>query len=249
MQTVFLHAHWPAPARVHTLMSTRSGGISRAPYAGLNVGAHVGDEAAAVAHNRAQIAQATAPALAYLHQTHSITVVRAGDALAACAAGAPLHADASVDDSGTAACAVMTADCLPVLLCDRRGSVVAAAHAGWRGLVGGIVQHTVRAMRVPPAEILAYLGPAIGPGAFEVGAEVRAAFAAVLPEAHRAFAPAAQSDKYRADIYALARQALAQVGVSAVYGGAHCTVSQGDTFFSYRRDGRTGRMVSAIWLA
>ncbi|MCP2041064.1 YfiH family protein [Neisseria sp. HSC-16F19] len=243
-----MHAHWPAPARVRTLITTRSGGISRAPYTGLNVGDHVGDAAAAVAHNRAVVAQAAAKPLAYLQQTHSTIVVSATEALAALQAGSPLNADASVDHSGGAACAVMTADCLPVLFCDRRGTAVAAAHAGWRGLADGILQQTVAAMAVPPQEILAYLGPAIGPGAFEVGAEVRDAFTRLLPQARLAFASAARSGKYRADIYTLARQALAQAGVRAVYGGGRCTVSEADTFFSYRRDGQTGRMVSAVWL-
>ena len=148
---VFLQADWPAPPRVRTLISTRQGGISQGVFAGLNVGAHVGDDAAAVAHKRALVEQQAGRALAYLNQTHSTTVVAAADALAALEAGEPLNADASVGSDGAAACAVMTADCLPVLFCDRAGSTVAAAHAGWRGLAGGVLQNTVAAMKVPPS--------------------------------------------------------------------------------------------------
>ena len=247
MNPVFLQAHWPAPAKVRTLISTRAGGVSLPPYAGLNTGLHVGDDAAAVMHNREVVAQYTGKPVAYLQQTHSTIVVAASAAVEAAQVGQVLEADASVDTDGGAVCAVMTADCLPVLLCDRRSSVVAAAHAGWRGLADGIVQQTVAAMGVPGRDILAYLGPAIGPGVFEVGEDVRAAFA-TLPQAGQAFVPAAVPGKYRADIYALARKALAQVGVEAVYGGGRCTVSEAELFFSYRRDRCTGRMLSAVWL-
>lgn len=238
---IFLRADWPAPPQVQTLISTRRGGVSPPPYHSLNIGAHVGDLAQHVAQNRAIIRAALPVAPAYLNQTHGNTVVRAAPALGS----SPPDADASVDGSGQAACVVMTADCLPVLLCDRAGTVVAAAHAGWRGLAGGILQNTLAAMNVPPQEIMAYLGPAIGPDAFEVGPDVKEAFP--MPRAGTAFTPIG-GGKYLADIYALARLVLGQAGVRAVYGGTRCTVLERETFFSYRRDGRTGRMASIIWL-
>lgn len=240
----FLQADWNAPANVRTLISTRRGGVSGKPFHSLNVGAHVGDNPEHVAQNRALVQQQTALPLAYLNQTHSNTVVRAADALAQ-----TLDADASFDNSGTVACAVMTADCLPVLLCDRAGTVVAAAHAGWRGLANGILQNTLAAMNVDPLEIMAYLGPAIGPDAFEVGQDVYDAFCRQLPQAENAFEPIdAANGKYLADIYQLARQVLKHCGVAQISGGNHCTVLERERFFSYRRDGQTGRMVSAIWL-
>lgn len=247
-EAVFLQADWPAPANVKTLISTRQGGVSQGGYAGLNVGAHVGDDPSAVAQNRALVQAAVDKPIAYLNQTHSVDVLSATDAVAALQRGQVLAGDASVargDDN--AACAVMTADCLPVLLCDTSGQVVAAAHAGWRGLAGGIIQKTVRQMNVPPEQMLAYLGPAIGPDAFEVGQDVWDAFCLPQPAAQAAFS-AIGDGKYLADIYALARLALAGVGVRQVWGGEHCTVMERSRFFSYRRDGQTGRMVSVIWL-
>lgn len=240
--TAFLHADWPAPDNVKTLITTRNGGMSEGVYASLNVGVHVGDDAEHVAQNRARVQQQAGVPVAYLNQTHSTDVVQAADALAQL-----VDADASVDSSGRAACAVMTADCLPVLFCDRAGTVVAAAHAGWRGLAGGILQNTIAAMKVSPLEIMAYLGPAIGPEAFEVGQDVWDAFCLPMPSADAAFTPIGEG-KYLADIYALAKTVLKHAGVTQVYGGTHCTVLERDTFFSYRREGQTGRMVSLIWL-
>ncbi|WP_373885729.1 peptidoglycan editing factor PgeF [Snodgrassella alvi] len=244
----FLDAEWPAPANVRTLITTRQGGVSRASFASLNVGAHVGDHAEDVLHNRSLVQQQVAKPLAYLNQVHSAKVINAMSALTAMQAGKPEAADASFCFQGEAvACAVMTADCLPVLLCDRAGTVVAAAHAGWRGLANGVLQNTVDAMQVNPLEILAYLGPAIGPEAFEVGIEVWEAFCLRQPKAQAAFTDIG-NDHYLADIYALARLALADAGVHQVYGGTECTVLQRERYFSYRRDGQTGRMLSAIWL-
>lgn len=238
----FFQAEWPAPANVKTLVSTRNGGVSQAPYSSLNVGGHVGDRPENVARNR-EIVQAAVPVPpAYLNQTHSSIVLPAADV-----PGSTPEADASFDRTGRAACAVMTADCLPVLLCDRAGTVVAAAHAGWRGLAGGILQNTVAAMQGDPGEIMAYLGPAIGPDAFEVGEDVREAFCHLHSAAENAF-EGIGGGKYLADIYTLARQILRREGVNLIYGGTHCTVLERDTFFSYRRDGQTGRMVSMIWL-
>ncbi|MCP1661278.1 peptidoglycan editing factor PgeF [Neisseria perflava] len=238
----FLHADWPAPAHVKTLITTRNGGFSEPPYQSLNVGAHVGDDSAAVARNREIVQRQVGAPIAYLNQIHSNTVVAAVDALTKLP-----DADASVDTTGQAACAAMTADCLPVLFCDKAGTVVAAAHAGWRGLAGGVLQNTIAAMNVNPLEIMAYFGPAIGPDAFEVGQEVKDTFCAQLPEAEHAFTDIG-GGKYLADIYLLARQVLNHEGVTMIYGGTHCTVLERDTFFSYRRDGQTGRMVSLIWL-
>ena len=247
-KNVFFNAQWPAPASVHTLFTTRQGGVSQSPFNSLNVGAHVGDNADAVQHNRALVQQQVAKPLAYLNQVHSADVINAVSALTALQSGAPADADASFCHRGeSVACAIMTADCLPVLLCDRAGTVVAAAHAGWRGLADGVLQNTVEAMQVNPLEILAYLGPAIGPEAFEIGAEVWEVFCLKQPKAQTAFTDIG-NEHYLADIYALARLALADAGVHQVYGGTECTVLQRERYFSYRRDGKTGRMLSAIWL-
>ncbi|WP_100121659.1 peptidoglycan editing factor PgeF [Snodgrassella communis] len=244
----FFEAEWPASANVHTLISTRQGGVSRPPFTSLNVGAHVGDVSEAVQHNRALVQQQVAKPLAYLNQVHSAEVIDAMSALNALQAGWPEAADASFCRQGeVVACAIMTADCLPVLMCDRAGTVVAAAHAGWRGLANGVLQNTVEAMQINPVEILAYLGPAIGPEAFEIGVEVWEAFCLRQPKAQAAFADIG-NDHYLADIYALARLALADAGVHQVYGGTECTGLQRERYFSYRRDGQTGRMLSAIWL-
>ena len=238
----FFTANWTAPRHVKTLITTRNGGVSSGAYSSLNVGAHVGDDPNHVAQNRARVQTQVPVPIAYLQQTHSTIVVQAADSVVA-----PLNADASVDASGKVACAVMTADCLPVLFCDRAGTVVAAAHAGWRGLVGGILQNTLAAMQADPGAIMAYLGPAIGPDAFEVGEDVREAFCRLHSSAENAF-EGIGGGKYLADIYTLARQTLRREGVNLIYGGTHCTVLERDTFFSYRRDGQTGRMVSMIWL-
>lgn len=238
----FLTADWNAPANVKTLITTRNGGVSEGVYRSLNVGTHVGDAPEAVRRNREIVQAEVGLPVAYLNQIHSTTVVNVADALAAV-----VDADASVDTTGKAACAAMTADCLPVLFCDKAGTVVAAAHAGWRGLAGGVLQNTITAMNTPPVEIMAYLGPAIGADAFEVGQDVYDAFCTPLPEAADAFQDIG-GGKYLADIYALARLILHREGVDMVYGGTHCTVLERDIFFSYRRDGQTGRMVSLIWL-
>ncbi len=239
-----LTAGWPAPARVRTLVTTRDGGVSLAPYASLNLGQHVGDDPAAVAENRARLRACLPAEPFWLNQVHGIGVQEA----CADAPDVPPDADAGFTRQPGVVCAVMTADCLPVLLTDRSGSVVAAAHAGWRGLCNGIIEATIARMAVPANDILAWLGPAIGPDAFEVGPEVRAAFMAHDPTAASAFA-AIPDGKYLADIYLLARQRLNACGVTEVHGGDACTVTERERYFSYRRDGRTGRMASLIWLA
>lgn len=232
---------WPAPARVKSLMTTRDGGVSQAPWASFNLGDHVGDDPADVAANRACLRQQLPVEPGWLRQIHSARVVALGQE-------PNPEADAAFTHKPARVCAVLTADCLPVLFCDRAGSVVAAAHAGWRGLAGGVLEATVAAMKVPPGDLLAWLGAAIGPQAFEVGDEVRQAFIARHPEAAIAFVPQPTPGKWLADIYRLARICLGAAGVQAVYGGGHCSFSEAARFYSYRRDGVTGRMASLIWL-
>ncbi|SFH45893.1 peptidoglycan editing factor PgeF [Pseudomonas sp. NFACC45] len=231
---------WPAPAWVKACVTTRTGGVSLAPFDSLNLGDHVGDEPAAVAENRRRLTDRLAIRPAWLQQVHGITVVEADPARVA-------TADASWTATPGIACTAMTADCLPVLFCNRAGTRVAAAHAGWRGLANGVLEATLDSLEVPADEILAWLGPAIGPQAFEVGPEVREAFVAQLPQAAQAFVPSHNTGKLLADIYALARLRLAARGVTAVYGGGQCTVTD-PRFFSYRRNPRTGRFASLIWL-
>lgn len=233
---------WPAPPNVKSLMTTRDGGASGAPWTSFNLGDHVGDAPASVAANRARLREWLPAEPGWLTQVHSARVVELGR-------DANLKADASFTLEIGQVCAVLTADCLPVLLCDRAGSVVAAAHAGWRGLAGGVLEATVATMQVPPGEILAWMGAAIGPQAFEVGDEVRQAFVNQHPEAATAFAPQPMPGKWLADIYQLARIRLNAAGVGAVYGGGRCTFSEVGSFFSYRRDRVTGRMASLVWLA
>ena len=231
--------NWPAPPNVHALMTTRQGGVSAAPFDSFNLATHVGDDPAAVAHNRAQLRQHLPADPLWLNQVHGVAVAEAGRDTAGC------DGDAAVSFAAGAICAVMTADCLPVLLCDTQGRVVAAAHAGWRGLAAGVLEATVARMAVPPDSILAWLGAAIGPQAFEVGFDVRAAFVSQHPAAAAAFVP--NGNRWLADIYQLARIRLAAVGVTRVYGGGLCTVSDPARFYSYRREGQTGRMASLIW--
>jgi YfiH family protein len=246
---------WPALSGlpVGALTTTRHGGVSLAPFddgqggTGLNFGSRVGDMPQHLAENRARL-QALLPGRpAYLHQVHGALVVDA----ASVTAEAEPQADASFSTRPGVVCAIQTADCLPVLFCDAGGKVVAAAHAGWRGLALGVLQATVAAMRNAGADqISAWLGPAIGPQQFEVGPDVVAAFAHLQqPGQALAFVPHPQrAGKYLADIYLLARHALAQAGVLAVSGGEYCTVSQPQQFYSYRRDLHTGRMISCIWI-
>lgn len=231
---------WPAPGNVHALVTTRHGGVSHAPYASLNLGDHVGDDPLAVTGNRAILREYLPAEPAWLKQVHAIQVADAASAF-----GVP-EADASLAKEKNRVCAVLTADCLPVLLCNRSGSVVAAAHAGWRGLAAGVIEQTVASMGVAASEILAWLGPAIGPKAFEVGSEVREVFVTHQTAAGAAFF-ATQNGKYLADIYHLARLRLADCGVTTVFGGDFCTFREKERFFSYRRDGITGRMASLIW--
>jgi YfiH family protein len=231
---------WPAPARVKACVTTRAGGVSVAPFDSLNLGDHVDDDPGAVAENRRRLTDRFDVRPAWLQQVHGIAVVEADPTRVA-------TADASWTATPGIACTAMTADCLPVLFCNRAGTRVAAAHAGWRGLANGVLEATLDSLATPADEILAWLGPAIGPQAFEVGPEVREAFIAHLPQAVQAFVPSHKAGKFMADIYALARLRLAARGVLAVYGGGLCTVTD-PRFFSYRRSPRTGRFASLVWI-
>jgi YfiH family protein len=246
--------HWPGlPGNVAALATTRHGGASVAPYDSLNLGQHVGDDPAVVAANRAQLGLRVPYPIAWLNQVHGVAVADAANIIAS---GAVVDADACIATEPGTACVIMTADCLPVLFADTGGRVVGAAHAGWRGLAAGVLHRTVAAMRAAGAgEITAWLGPAIGPQQFEVGSEVRDAFiATATSDAEQQIIAAAFNDhpahagKHLADIYALARCLLLRDGVSQVSGGDHCTVSEAGQFFSYRRESRTGRQASLIWL-
>ncbi len=232
---------WAVPANVRALQTTRNGGVSQAPWASFNLGDHVGDEPAEVAANRAALCAHLPAEPRWLTQVHGTVAVDADQRPEI------READAAFARQPGSVCVVMTADCLPVLLCDRQGTVVAAAHAGWRGLLAGVLESTVAAMNVQPGDLLAWLGPAIGPRCFEVGDEVRNAFVAESPAADLAFV-SQQPGKWLCDIYLLARQRLQGMGVAAISGGGSCTVSDGERYFSYRRDGVTGRMASLIWL-
>ena len=232
---------WPAPARVRALITTRSGGVSTGAFASMNLGQRVDDDQQSVRTNRASLRDLLPAEPKWLLQVHGVDVVDA-DKLQH-----PVKADAAVAHNPGSVCAVMVADCLPVLLTDRAGSVVAAAHAGWRGLAAGVLENTVRAMGTASDELLAFLGPAIGPTAFEVGADVRDAFLARNADAASAFV-ARDPGKWRADLFALARQRLRAIGVTHIHGGGLCTYSDPQRFFSHRRDKTTGRMAALIWL-
>ncbi|SLM62023.1 MULTISPECIES: purine nucleoside phosphorylase YfiH [Dickeya] len=234
---------WPAPQTVMACSTTRIGGVSHAPYDAFNLGAHVGDNPESVQENRRLlVSRAALPAMPYwLNQVHGTQVINLD-------AEPPesLTGDAVYTRRRGQVCAVMTADCLPVLFCSSDGKEVAAAHAGWRGLQAGVLEKTLCHFRASPADIMAWMGPAIGPLQFEVGAEVREAFIHVDPAADCAFV--AHNGKFLADIYQLARLRLQAAGVSRVFGGDACTVSERERFFSYRRDRTTGRMATLIWL-
>ena len=223
-------------------MTTRLGGVSRPPFESLNLGDQVGDAAALVTENRTRLRDILPDEPCWLRQVHGRTVACADD-------GTDFpQADAAYSRQAGTVCAVMTADCLPVLFCDEAGRVVAAAHAGWRGLAAGVLEATVAAMQAPADRILAWMGAAIGPQAFEVGEDVCKTFVADLAATADAFTPGISAGKWWADIYLLARLRLARIGVNRVYGGGLCTYADPQRFYSFRRDGATGRMASLIWL-
>lgn len=237
----FILPRWPAPARVRALSTTRRGGRSAPPWDDFNLGDHVGDDPSAVAENRRRlVVEARLPSQPrWLEQVHGTRI--AGD-------DAPdYRGDGAFTSQPGIVCAVLTADCLPVLLCNESGTAVAAVHAGWRGLLAGVIESALACFPDSPSAIMAWLGPAIGPNAFEVGAEVREAFLARQPQAGKAFR-AGREGRWLADLYHLASLRLREWGVGRIYGGGYCTFSDSRQFFSYRRDGRTGRMASLIWL-
>lgn len=240
---MLLEPVWPAPAGVRACTTLRSGGVSATPFTSLNLATHVGDEIDHVSENRCRLHAALQlpRAPSWLTQVHGTKVVDAANI------PPEAEADAAFTHERDVVCAVLTADCLPVLLCDLDGSAVGIAHAGWRGLLNGVIENTVHAMRRPGVRLLAWLGPAIGPEVFEVGGEVRDYFIASDPAAAAAFRPS-PAGRWLADIYQLARLRLRHVGVTAVYGGDRCTVTDPTLFYSFRRDGVTGRMASLIWL-
>jgi YfiH family protein len=241
----FIIPSWPAPANVHALQTNRHAGISQAPYNSLNFGLHVKDNPVHVAQNRHLLSDYLPNEPVWLNQKHGLNVVDAANT------GCLSDADASFTNRKNVVCVTMTADCLPVLMCDEAGSVVAAVHAGWRGLCDGIIEATVTTMRakfpIESSSLMAWLGPAIGPNAFEVGAEVRAQFIAKDARAELAFKP--HGDKWLGDLYQIATQRLNALNITEIYGGGLCTYTDKENFFSFRRDGDTGRMATLIWLA
>ena len=250
----FINPQWPAPSSIQTLVSTRAGGVSKHPYDSLNLGDHVGDQIEDVLANRAIFAKALPSKPLWLKQTHS-TVVSTPETRKA-KPGDVIDADASVTNIANEALVIMTADCLPALFTNSKGTVVGAAHAGWRGLCAGVLENTVAEMlrlskESSASDLLVWLGPSIGPASFEVGEDVVKAFRdSELPFSEHAFQPIAdKSGKFLADIYRLASDRLQACGVTSIFGGQYCTVRDIEQFFSYRRDGQTGRFASAIWIA
>ena len=236
---------WPAPAVVRAAFTLRTGGVSRPPFDSFNIGAHVGDEPEAVEENRGLLRQRLElpGEPAWLAQVHGRRVL---DLDANGAGDSPQEADAAVTHATGRVCAIQVADCMPVLFAATDGAAIGAAHAGWRGLAGGVLEETVRAMRTPPESLLAWLGPAIGQRHFEVGDEVRAAFLTSDPGAAAAFS-ANPRGRWQCDLYGLAKRRLGALGVTRTYGAAWCTYGDPGSFFSYRRDGRCGRMAALIW--
>lgn len=245
MTVEWIEPDWPAPTHIRALSTTRRGGVSTGVFAELNLGDRVGDDPEAVAENRRRLViEAGLPAApGWLRQVHGVDVAHVVPGVRG-----EQTADAAIADRPGAVCAVLTADCLPVLFTSRTGNAVAVAHAGWRGLAAGVLEAVLARMPRPPAELLAWIGPGIGPDAFEVGPEVRAAFVSSEPSSETAFRPG-RGDRWLADLPGLARQRLESAGLTSVYGAGRCTFSEPDTFFSHRRDGRGGRMATLIWIS
>lgn len=241
----FIIPNWPAPKNVHALQTNRNKGYSHALFDSFNLGDHVNDNPIHVAQNRQLLSQYLPSEPVWLHQVHGIHVVDA--AQTSCVP----DADASYTTRSNVVCVTMTADCLPVLLCDSAGTVVSAVHAGWRGLCDGALEASIhqvcRMANTQSNQLMAWFGPAIGPNAFEVGSDVREQFIAVDKKAETAFKP--HGDKWLCDLYKIATQRLNNLGVTQIYGGGRCTFTEKENFFSFRRDGETGRMATLIWLA
>lgn len=245
----FIIPDWPAPPNIAAACTTRRGGVSKGPWASLNLGDHVGDDPRDVIENRRRLIEWSGletSRFEFMAQIHGTDVVDLP--VLNRRETAALQADGCVTSARHQPCLVMTADCLPVLFCDRSGTWVAAAHAGWRGLCAGVLERTVASCR-NPGELMAWLGPAIGADKFEVGEEVLEAFMAKDSAAESAFRASPTAGHYLADLYALARQRLQRVNVTAIYGGHWCTYTDTDRFFSFRRDGTSGRMASLIYIS
>ncbi|OOF59584.1 peptidoglycan editing factor PgeF [Rodentibacter genomosp. 2] len=242
MQAIF--PNWQVPSNIHAFTTTRQGGVSAAPFDSFNLGDHVGDEKSAVKTNRTLLVEKfnLPQTPLFLTQTHSTEVIQ----LPYCDNN--FNADAVYTRQSNQVCTVMTADCLPVLFTTRQGNEVAAAHAGWRGLCDGILEETVKCFKAQVQDIIVWLGPAIGPNAFQVGGDVVEQFVRIDPIAETAFrTDSSLQSKYLGNLYQIARQRLNKLGITEISGGDHCTFNEKDLFFSYRRDGKTGRMASVIW--
>lgn len=244
MKHMFIEPNWPAPSNVKAFTTLRIGGVSEPPYDQFNLALHVGDKSEHVKENRQSLVQAlhlpNEPI--WINQTHSTIAIEAKDA------NRDKEADAAFTQQANQVCIILTADCLPILLCNQKGTYVAAIHAGWRGLLNGIIETTLQGLQLPNYELLAWLGPAIGQKNYEVGNEVREQFVAIDTEAEKAFLPS-PNGRWLANLYALARLRLAKAGISSVFGGDLCTFDDAKKFYSYRRDGsKTGRMASLIWI-
>ena len=244
MTTNLIYPDWPAPKHIKAVSTTRQSGFSTQPYSSFNLATHVGDEPDIVAKNRDYLSNiARLPeSPRWLNQVHGTHICESENWQL------NMDADAIISHHSNHVCAIMTADCLPLLLCNQQGDKVAAIHAGWRGLAAGIIEKTVAKLNCRPDEILVWLGPAIGPSQFEVGIDVYEAFSSHSENAYRAFEQTDVSH-YLANIYLLATQRLNKLGISAIFGGKECTASDNQQFFSYRRDGITGRMASLIWIS
>ncbi len=229
---------WPAPAQVRAFSTTRAGGVSTGPWSGFNLGSRCGDEPQNVLHNRKLLNRELPSPVRWIQQVHGhgVWAYSRDDS-------AEVKADATISFRPGEVCAVLTADCLPVFFCNERGDRVGIAHAGWRGLAAGVLESTIQALDEDPASLMAWLGPAIGPAVYEVGAEVAESFRSGREEAF-----VAQGDRYLMDIYAIARIRLAEAGIRAVSGGGFCTFTDAERFYSYRRDGTTGRMAHLVWI-
>lgn len=252
----YLLADWPAPRGIHALVTTRIGGVSKSPYETFNLAQHVGDDASLVQQNRQRL-QSILEAYSsksieepvWISQVHGTEVLNLDLISNSAAKQNNVEADAVYSSVAAQPCLVQTADCLPVLFCDDSGQEIAAAHAGWRGLAAGILEDTLARFSASPSKILAWMGPAIGPERFEVGIDVYESFVAANQSYAAAFQPVSGSEqqKWLADLYKLARWQLEKLGITRIYGGDFCTYQQSELFYSYRRDGATGRMASVIW--
>lgn len=241
-----IYPNWNVTKKIKAFTTCRSGGVSSPPFDSLNLGSHVGDEIQKVEENRKRLItfKNLPNSPLYLNQTHSTRIIKLPYT------GNNLNADASYTNQKNQICLVMTADCLPVLLCNKQGTEVAAVHAGWRGLCDGILENSIQQFQSSPSDIIAWLGPAIGANAFQVGEEVVEQFCQVNPQAIKAFKQDPnQQNKYLANLYQLATQRLNKLGITQISGGDYCTYTEKDKFFSYRRDGQAGRMATLIWIS